>query len=96
MAAYTSVPPEKPAKKSKRQRQAVPSKRQRAMSEAAPTIELAEKKTKGFQANARKIARKQGLPLERAQAILAAGTRRASAAAKKKNPALKRVKGKAK
>lgn len=91
MALYVSVPPEKPV--SKRQKKATKSKRQMAQMH---NMEFAEKKTKGFQANARKIAQKQGLPLERAQAILAAGTRRASATAKRKNPALKKVKGKAK
>jgi len=46
----------------------------------------------GFKAVARQIARKQGISLERARAILAARTRAASAAAKRKNPRLKRVK----
>ena len=49
-------------------------------------------KTRGFAANAAKIAKKQGVPMKNAKAILAAGTRNASAAAKKKNPRLKRVK----
>jgi hypothetical protein len=39
-----------------------------------------------------KIAKKQGISKERAGAILAASTRRASPAAKRKNPNLKRVK----
>jgi hypothetical protein len=47
----------------------------------------------GFQAEAEKIAAKQGLPMDRAKAILAAGSRGAGSAAKKKNPRLKRVKG---
>lgn len=47
----------------------------------------------GFRSVAESIARRQGIPLERAQRILAASTRRASAAAKKRNPRLKRVKG---
>lgn len=47
----------------------------------------------GFEAVARKIAAKQGIPLDRARAELAAGTRRASPAAKRRNPNLKRVKG---
>ena len=55
-----------------------------------------KKPVRGFEANARKIAKKQGISLKRARAILAAGTRRASAAAKRKNARLKRVKGKAK
>lgn len=57
---------------------------------------MAVKKTRGFQANARKIAARQGISLKRAQAILAASTRRASPAAKRRNPRLKKVKGKAK
>ncbi len=45
----------------------------------------------GFKAVAASIARRQGLPLARARAILAARTRKASAKAKKINPRLKRV-----
>jgi len=51
------------------------------------------RKLRGFKTIAKHIARKQGIPIERANAILAAGTRRASKAAKRKNPKLKRVKG---
>jgi len=47
----------------------------------------------GFKANQKKIAAKQGISMDRAGAILASGARRASAAAKRKNPRLKRVKG---
>lgn len=47
----------------------------------------------GFQAVARKIAQKQGVSPDRAKAMLAAKTRHASAAAKRRNPRLKRVKG---
>lgn len=47
----------------------------------------------GFSRVAAGIARKQGVPMGRAQAILASGTRKASAKAKAKNPRLKRVKG---
>lgn len=54
------------------------------------------RKVKGFQANAAAIAKRQGVSMERARAILAAGTRRASAKAKRRNPALRKVKGKAK
>lgn len=54
------------------------------------------KKVRGFEANARKIAKKQGISMKRARAILATGARRASPAAKRKNPRLKKVKGKAK
>ena len=52
------------------------------------------KKRPGFEATAKRIAKREGIPLSRARAELAAGTRRASAAAKKRNPRLKRVKGK--
>jgi len=54
------------------------------------------KKVRGFAVNTRKIARQKGISIERARAILAAGTRRASPAAKRRNPRLKRVKGKSK
>ena len=47
----------------------------------------------GFKAVAKKIAAKQGVPMERAGAILAAGARKASPAAVKANPALKKVSG---
>ncbi len=57
---------------------------------------MAKKKTRGFENVAGEIARKQGVSAERARAILAAQTRKASPAAKRKNPRLKRVKGKAK
>lgn len=40
-----------------------------------------------------KIAKKEGVSKDRAGAILAAASRRASPAAKRKNPKLKRVKG---
>ena len=40
-----------------------------------------------------KIAKRQGVGKKRAGAILAAATRRASPAAKRKNPNLKKVKG---
>lgn len=47
----------------------------------------------GFKAVQAKIAAKQGLSKKAAGAILAAGTRKASAKAKAANPRLKRVKG---
>lgn len=47
----------------------------------------------GFQAVQAQIAKQQGIPTERAGAILASSSRKASPAAKKKNPRLKRVKG---
>ena len=50
------------------------------------------KKLRGFRANQNAIAKKQGISRERAGAILAASTRNASPAAKRKNPRLKKVK----
>lgn len=46
----------------------------------------------GFKAVQQDIAKEQGVSPDRAGAILAAATRRASPAAKAKNPRLKRVK----
>ena len=57
---------------------------------------MAKKKLRGFKANQRRIARRQGISMKRAGAILASGARKASPAAKKRNPRLKKVKGKAK
>ena len=51
------------------------------------------KKVTGFKNVQKSIAKKQGIPMERAGAILAAGARKASPAAIKKNPALKKVSG---
>jgi hypothetical protein len=48
----------------------------------------------GFKAAQKSIAKKQGIPMKNAGAILAAGARKASPAAKKTNPNLKKVKGK--
>lgn len=64
----------------------------------APYVAMAEKDDKdskkpGFKKVAKQIAKKQGIPEDRAKAILAAGARKASPAAKKANPALKKVKG---
>lgn len=50
----------------------------------------------GFKGVQRKIAARSGLGMERAGAILAASSRGASAAAKKRNPRLLRVRGKKK
>lgn len=50
----------------------------------------------GFKKVASKIAKKEGISKEKASAILAASSRRASSGAKKKNPRLNKVKGKAK
>ena len=46
----------------------------------------------GFKAVAKKIAEEKDIDIEKANAILAASTRGASAAAKAKNPRLRRVK----
>lgn len=54
------------------------------------------KKGMGFKAAQKQVAAKQGIPMKSAGAILAAGARKASPAAKKANPNLKKVKGKAK
>ena len=51
------------------------------------------KKITGFKNVQKSIAKKQGIPMERAGAILAAGARKASPAAIKKNPSLKKVSG---
>lgn len=48
----------------------------------------------GFKAEQSKIAAKEGVSEKAAGAILAKSTRNASPAAKKKNPRLRRVKGK--
>lgn len=56
----------------------------------------ASKKHPGFKAVQNKIARQQGVSKKAAGAILASSSRKASAAAKRKNPRLNRVKGKAK
>lgn len=45
-----------------------------------------------FKAVAKKIASKEGVSMKSANAMLAASTRNASPAAKRKNPKLKRVK----
>jgi hypothetical protein len=51
------------------------------------------KKHPGFKAVQKKIAAKQGIPMERAGAILASGARKASKKAVAANPRLKRVTG---
>lgn len=50
-------------------------------------------KHRGFKAVAASIAKKEGLPIERARAILANAGRHASKKAKAANPRLKRIKG---
>lgn len=58
-------------------------------------VELSDRMTRGFKNNATRIAKRQGIPYDRAAAILAATSRRAGAAARRKNPRLNKVKGKA-
>lgn len=53
----------------------------------------AKKKHRGFKAVQKEIAAKQNISMERAGAILAAGARKASPAAVKANPRLKKVSG---
>lgn len=47
-----------------------------------------------FKSVQKKIAKKEGVPMENAGAILANASRNASPAAKRKNPKLKKVLGK--
>jgi hypothetical protein len=47
----------------------------------------------GFKAVAKSIAKKQGISMDRASAIVASGARKASSAAVKANPRLKKVSG---
>lgn len=54
---------------------------------------MATKKHPGFASVQRSIARKQGVSMKQAGAILASTTRNASSAAKKANPRLKKVRG---
>lgn len=51
------------------------------------------KKHPGFKKAAASIAKRQNIPMERAQAILAAGARKASKKAVRANPRLKKVSG---
>lgn len=51
------------------------------------------RKHPGFAAGVRRIQSEQGYSKERASAILAAGARKASRGAKRRNPRLRRVKG---
>jgi hypothetical protein len=53
---------------------------------------MGKAKPKGFKNVAASMAKKQGIPMGNAKAELAAATRKASPAAKKRNPNLKRVK----
>jgi len=55
---------------------------------------MAAKKThRGFKAVQTEISKKQGISMERAGAIVAAGARKSSAAARKANPRLNKVSG---
>src|SRR5213595_2780329 len=47
----------------------------------------------GFKAAAMQIARREGIPVERANRILASAGRKASIGAKRRNPRLRRVRG---
>lgn len=53
---------------------------------------MATKKHPGFASVQKSIARKQGVSMKAAAAILASSTRKASPAAKRKNPNLRKVK----
>lgn len=53
-----------------------------------------DKKHPGFKSVQKSIAAKEGVPMKNAGAILASASRGASSAAKKANPALKKVKSK--
>lgn len=55
---------------------------------------MAIKKGMGFKAAQKGIAKKQGVSMEAAGAILASAGRKSSPAAKRKNPNLKKIKGK--
>jgi hypothetical protein len=54
---------------------------------------MAKKAHPGFKSVQSSIAKREGVSKERAGAMLAASTRKASAGAKRRNPHLKRVKG---
>lgn len=54
---------------------------------------MKSKKGMGFKAAQTSIAKKEGVGMKNAGAILASATRKASPAAKKSNPNLKKVKG---
>lgn len=56
-------------------------------------MKKASKKGMGFKAAQKQIAKRQGIGMERAGAILAAGARKASKKAIKANPNLKKVSG---
>jgi hypothetical protein len=51
------------------------------------------KKGMGFKAAAGSVAKREGMSMKSASAVIAAGARNASAGAKRANPNLKKVKG---
>lgn len=51
------------------------------------------KKGMGFKAAAKSVSMKEGMPMKDANAVIAAGARKASSMAKKANPNLMKVKG---
>ncbi len=53
-----------------------------------------KKKHPGFKSVEKSIAKKEGIPMKNAGAILATSSRNASSKAKKTNPSLRKVKGK--
>lgn len=53
------------------------------------------KKEMGFKNAQHRIAEREGIPMKNAGAILASATRKASPAAKKRNPNLRKVRGSA-
>lgn len=57
---------------------------------------MKSKKGMGFKAAQKSIAKKENIPMKNAGAILASSSRKASPAAKKANPNLKKVKGRSK
>jgi len=57
---------------------------------------MATKKGMGFKSAQQSIAKKEGVPMQNAGAILASASRNASKSAKAANPNLGKVKGKAK
>ncbi len=66
------------------------------MPQHTPEKRAKNKATKGFKNVQASIAKKQGVSKKAAGAILASATRKASPAAKRANPALKKVKAKKK
>lgn len=87
------------AKLTAKQKKRLPKSLQKAILRSKKRVskkKVIKKKVRGFKKNAKLIANRQSISLKKASAILAAGARKASAKAKRKNPRLKRVKGKRK